>query len=298
MERAIRHHKSLRPKWAPYAFIAPVILLLLMYNIVPLLSSFVISAYDMNTTLQNAKFVGLANFAEALLDARFWNSLVVTLKWTAVEVPLQLLVAIGLAGLLKKNTRSNKLFRAVYFLPVICSATATGIMWKLILHSNVGYVPYILRLLGMGKINFMNTPGLTFYVIVFMSVWKTFGVSMTILIGAMQNVSESLYEAADIDACGKFRQFFSITLPCIRPTLWFLVMTRVIGSFQVFDIVYTTTGGGPNFSTETLVTYIYTRGFDVGRMGYASALSIYLLAIILIITVVMYTFMNKQEKDI
>lgn len=182
-------------------------------------------------------------------------------------------------------------------MPIICSATATGIMWKLILHSNVGYVTYLFRLMGLGKINFMNTPGLTFYVIVFMSVWKTFGISTTILIGAMQNVSVSLYEAADIDACSKFKQFFYITLPSIKPTLWFLIMTRVIGSFQVFDIVYTTTGGGPSLSTETLVTYIYTRGFEVFRMGYASALSVCLLLIVLVMTLVMYAMMLRGERE-
>ena len=251
--------------------------------LLPLNEIFAISTLDMGMTFNNAVFAGLDNFREALGDWRFWNSLVVTLKWTAVEVPLQLITAIAMAGLLRKNSRPNQLFRAIYFMPVICSATATGIMWKRILHSNVGYIPYIMKLMGLGKVNFMNNPSVTFYVIVFMSVWKTFGVSMTIFIGAMQNVSADLYEAADLDGCGKLRQFFQITLPCIRPTLWFLMMTRIIGSFQVFDIVYTTTGGGPNYTTETLVSYIYSRGFgDVKRMGYASSLSIWLLALILI----------------
>ena len=208
-----------------------------------------------------------------------------------------MLIALLLAGLLTRNTVTNKLFRAIYFMPIVCSATATGIMWKLILHSNVGYITYVLRMMGFGKINFMNTAGLTFYVIVFMSVWKTFGISTTILIGAMQNVPTVLYEAADIDGCSKLGQFFHITLPGIRPTLWFLIMTRIIGSFQVFDIVYTTTGGGPSLTTETLVSYIYTRGFEVFRMGYASALSVVLLGLILIITVIMYGAMLKGEKD-
>jgi len=296
MPRAVKHG-HLRNPYVPYLFIAPVILLLLVFNVLPLIISFVISLFDAGITFNTSAFLGLGNFNEVFHDPRFYNSLSVTMKWTVVEVPAQLLIALLLAGLLTRNTTINKLFRAVYFMPIVCSATATGIMWKLILHSNVGYVTYLLRLAGLGKINFMNTAGLTFYVIVFMSVWKTFGISTTILIGAMQNVSVSLYEAADIDGCSRFKQFFYITLPGIKPTLWFLIMTRIIGSFQVFDIVYTTTGGGPSLSTETLVTYIYTRGFEVFRMGYASALSVVLLGIILIITVIMYSMMLHGEKE-
>ena len=287
--------KKRRSTLAPYLFIAPVIILLFVFNIAPLLISFFISLFDADISFNLNKFIGLGNFAEVFQDSRFYNSLGVTLKWTVVEVPCQLLIALLLAGLLTRNTVTNKLFRAIYFMPIVCSATATGIMWKLILHSNVGYITYVLRMMGFGKINFMNTAGLTFYVIVFMSVWKTFGISTTILIGAMQNVPTVLYEAADIDGCSKLGQFFHITLPGIRPTLWFLIMTRIIGSFQVFDIVYTTTGGGPSLTTETLVSYIYTRGFEVFRMGYASALSVVLLGLILIITVIMYGAMLKGE---
>ena len=289
--------KRQRSTAAPYLFIAPVIILLFVFNIAPLLISFFISLFDADISFNLNKFIGLGNFAEVFRDSRFYNSLSVTLKWTVVEVPCQLLLALLLAGLLTRNTVSNKIFRAIYFMPIVCSATATGIMWKLILHSNVGYVTYVLRVLGFGKINFMNNPGVTFYVIVFMSVWKTFGISTTILIGAMQNVPTVLYEAADIDGCSRFLQFFHITLPGIRPTLWFLIMTRIIGSFQVFDIVYTTTGGGPSLTTETLVSYIYTRGFEVFRMGYASALSVVLLGLILIITVIMYSAMLRGEKE-
>ncbi len=294
-----RVHKkgALTGRYAPYLFIAPVILLLFLFNLVPLITSFVISLYDADIAFNLNTFLGLGNFREVFSDSRFYNSLMVTLKWTVVEVPIQLIIALILAGLLTRNTAVNKIFRAIYFMPIICSATATGIMWKLILHSNVGYVTYLLRVMGFGKINFMNAAGITFYVIVFMSVWKTFGISTTILIGAMQNISRSLYEAADIDGCSKFKQFFHITIPGIKPTLWFLIMTRIIGSFQVFDIVYTTTGGGPSLTTETLVTYIYTRGFEVFRMGYASALSVVLLGLILIITVITYGAMLRDEKD-
>ena len=286
-----------KPAHIAYLFIAPAMILLLLFNIIPLIASLVISTFDVSMTLNDARFVGLGNFVEAFHDSRFWNSMWVTIKWTLVEMPIQVIVALLLAALLTKNTWFNKLCRGVYFLPIICSATAGSIMWRIILNSNVGYITFLLNKLGFGKINFMNNPGVTFYVIVFMSVWKSFGISTIILVSAMQNVPRVLYEAAELDRAGKIRQFFSITLPGIAPSLWYVVMTRIIGSLQVFDIVYTTTGGGPNFTTETLVTYIYTRAFEVNRMGYATAVSECLFGLILVITICLYSRMLKQENE-
>lgn len=286
-----------KPAHIAYLFIAPAMILLLLFNIIPLIASLVISTFDVSMTLNDARFVGLGNFVEAFHDSRFWNSMWVTIKWTLVEMPIQVIVALLLAALLTKNTWFNKLCRGVYFLPIICSATAVSIMWRIILNSNVGYITFLLNKLGFGKINFMKNPGVTFYVIVFMSVWKSFGISTIILVSAMQNVPRVLYEAAELDRAGKIRQFFSITLPGIAPSLWYVVMTRIIGSLQVFDIVYTTTGGGPNFTTETLVTYIYTRAFEVNRMGYATAVSECLFGLILVITICLYSRMLKQENE-
>ena len=286
-----------KPAHIAYLFIAPAMILLLLFNIIPLIASLVISTFDVSMTLNDARFVGLGNFVEAFHDSRFWNSMWVTIKWTLVEMPIQVIVALLLAALLTKNTWFNKLCRGVYFLPIICSATAVSIMWRIILNSNVGYITFLLNKLGFGKINFMNNPGVTFYVIVFMSVWKSFGISTIILVSAMQNVPRVLYEAAELDRAGKIRQFFSIMLPGIAPSLWYVVMTRIIGSLQVFDIVYTTTGGGPNFTTETLVTYIYTRAFEVNRMGYATAVSECLFGLILVITICLYSRMLKQENE-
>ena len=286
-----------KPAHIAYLFIAPAMILLLLFNIIPLIASLVISTFDVSMTLNDARFVGLGNFVEAFHDSRFWNSMWVTIKWTLVEMPIQVIVALLLAALLTKNTWFNKLCRGVYFLPIICSATAVSIMWRIILNSNVGYITFLLNKLGFGKINFMNNPGVTFYVIVFMSVWKSFGISTIILVSAMQNVPRVLYEAAELDRAGKIRQFFSITLPGIAPSLWYVVMTRIIGCLQVFDIVYTTTGGGPNFTTETLVTYIYTRAFEVNRMGYATAVSECLFGLILVITICLYSRMLKQENE-
>ena len=201
-----------------------------------------------------------------------------------------------IAAFLTKNTLRNKFYRAVYFLPVICSATAIGIMWKMILNANIGFIPYVLRMLGMGRINFLNTPKLTIYVVAFISIWRSFGISAIIYVTAIQQIDASLYEASEIDGAGKVRQFFAITVPSIRPTFWYILMTRFAGALQIFDIIYTTTNGGPNYTTESTVSYIYTRAFtSAGRMGYASALSVVLFSIIMAVTIVLYSRMNRED---
>ncbi len=283
-----------KPQHAAYLFILPAALL--VFNVIPLFASFYISTLNMVISFDNATFVGMANYREALTDMRFINSIKVTVLFTAVEVPIQMVIGLVMSALLTKNTFTNKLFRSIYFLPIICSATAIGIMFQIILHSNVGLVTYWIKLLGFGKVNFLNTPGLTLGVVIAVSVWRTFGISTIILISAMQNIPSDYYEAAQIDGAGRIRQFFSITMPSIMPSFWFLLMTRIIGSLQVFDLIYTLTDGGPNFTTETLVAYVYTKAFDSGsRMGYATAMSEFLFLFIMIITLIQYYVMSKTE---
>lgn len=285
-----------KPSRSAYLFLAPSVILLILFSVVPLIIAFGLSLFDVSITMDSARFIGLENFAEAFQDSRFINSLKVTAIFTGLEVPLQVLGALVVAALIAKNNIKNKIFRAVYFLPVICSATAIGIMWRMILHSNIGFVTAALQSMGLGKINFLNTPGLTIFVVSFISIWRSFGISAIIYVTAIQQVSASLYEAAEMDGAGKIRQFWHITAPSIRPTFWYILMTRFAGALQIFDIIYITTNGGPNYTTESTVTYIYSRAFSSrSSMGYASAMSVILFAIIMVVTVLMYHKMNQED---
>lgn len=285
-----------KPSRSAYIFLIPSLILLVLFNVIPLLIAFGLSLFDVPMTLSGGTFVGLGNFREAFGDSRFINSLKITAVFTGLEVPIQVFGALIVAALITKNNKRNKFFRAVYFLPVICSATAVGIMWRMILHSNIGFITATLQSMGLGKINFLNTPGLTIFVVSFISIWRSFGISAIIYVTAVQQVSPALYEAADMDGAGKIRQFFSITVPSIRPTFWYILMTRFAGALQIFDIIYTTTNGGPNFTTESTVTYIYSRAFSSSSsMGYASAMSVILFVVIMVITVFMYRKMNQED---
>lgn len=284
-----------KPSHMAYLFVMPVVLLLFVFRIIPMVAALVCSFFDMDMFLVGKGFVGLDNYREAFADRRLWNSLWVTLKFTLIEVPIQIIVGLVLAALLTKNSGRNKIFRAVYFLPVVCSATAVAIMWRMFLHSNVGIMTYWLEQIGIKGVNFLNSPSITLYVIIFMSVWRSFGISTVIFVSAMQNVPGELYESADLDGCGKIRQFFTITIPMIKENLSFVLITRFIGSLQVFDLIFTTTEGGPNYTTETLVYYTYVKAFSNNRMGYGSAVSMFLFAIILVITILFYAKLYKEE---
>ena len=297
------NRKKVRPKSferklerTAYLFIMPAAILLIIFCIVPMLGSFFVSTQKMGVDLSKAEFVGLDNYTKALSDRRFLQSVGISLKYTAVEVPLQMIIGLVLSALLAKNTVLNKLFRSIYFLPVVASAVTVGVTWQLVLHSNIGIFTYWLKLLGMKDANLLNNTSTALYVVVFVAIWKTFGISAIILVSAIQNISDSLFEAAAMDGAGKIRQFFSVTLPSIMPSFWFLLMTRIIGSLQMFDIVYTMTGGGPSRSTTTMVVYIYDQAFNsMNKMGSSTAMSEFLFVGIMAITIVMYIIMDRTS---
>jgi len=297
------NRKKVRPKSferklerTAYLFIMPAAILLIIFCIVPMLGSFFVSTQKMGVDLSKAEFVGLDNYTTALSDRRFLQSVGISLKYTAVEVPLQMIIGLVLSALLAKNTVLNKLFRSIYFLPVVASAVTVGVTWQLVLHSNIGIFTYWLKLLGMKDANLLNNTSTALYVVVFVAIWKTFGISAIILVSAIQNISDSLFEAAAMDGAGKIRQFFSVTLPSIMPSFWFLLMTRIIGSLQMFDIVYTMTGGGPSRSTTTMVVYIYDQAFNsMNKTGYSTAMSEFLFVGIMAITIVMYIIMDRTS---
>lgn len=279
-----------------YRFLAPAAILLIFFCILPMLASFWFSLQQMGVNLETAKFVGLKNYVKAFGDRKFIQSIVLTLRFTAMEVPLQMIAGLLFSALLTKNTFLNKIFRGIFFLPMIASAVTVGIMWQLTLHSNIGLFTYWLKCLGANNPNYLNNPDTALTAVMCIAVWKTFGISTMILISAMQNVPDSLYEAAEIDGAGKIRQFFSVTIPEIMPQFWFLLMTRIIGSLQVFDTIYTLTRGGPNRATTTMVVYIFDKAFNsLNQMGYATAMSEILFFMLLILTAIQYFFMNKTS---
>lgn len=282
-----------------YLFLLPSTVILIVFVFVPLISTFFISLLHMDVFMQNASFVGLANFKQLFADSRVFGDTVNTLYFTVMEVPLQIVVALLLATLIARDTPFNKLMRTVFYLPFICSLTAIGIVWSMLLDPNMGWLPYVLGKIGVPSFSLLQDQNLAMPTIAIISVWKGFGYTITLLVAAILNVPESLYEAANLDGAGYWSKFAKITIPEIWPTICFCIVTNTIGSLQTFDLPYIMTKGGPDYRTETIVEYIYDRGFQTApySLGYASTISVYLFIIIAIVTFVLRRFvLNRQEE--
>ena len=272
-----------------YAFIMPSMIILTIFVFIPLISSFIISLLNMNIFMKDISFAGLDNFKRLFADERVFNATSNTIIFSLFQVPLQIGIALLLSMCLAKNSKYTKILRSVYYLPFVCSMTAISIVWSMLLDPNLGIIPYWLKNLGLESVAFLKDPNLAMPTVIVITAWKGFGYTLTLIMAAMLNISPSLYEAADMDGANTWKKFKSITIPGIFPTTSFCIVTTTIGSLQMFDQTYVMTQGGPLYKTETLVQYIYDRGFQTAPydLGYASAISVYLFVIIAIVTFVL-----------
>lgn len=298
MEVLYKFKKSCN-KNAAYFFILPACSILLLFVLLPLIASLIMGFFNINIFFENTTFAGMNNFIRAMQDERFINALKNTVIFVAAEVPLQILLGLVVAALVSQTNLFSKMARSCYFVPVVCSMTAIGITWSMLLDSNIGLLPYLITKLGFEKISFFRDAKLAMPTIIIMTVWKNFGYTMSILVTGILGISKSYYEAATIDGASKIQQFFKITVPLLSQSIGFCIITNMIGSFQVFDQVYVTTQGGPLYKTETLVKYIYSTGFNAPyELGYSSAMSLMMFLIILICSLLMFKrISNKEAKD-
>jgi multiple sugar transport system permease protein len=188
-------------------------------------------------------------------------------------------------------------FKSLLFLPAITSMAIVAIIFRFLLDGDIGLISIWLKALGFPVTDFLRNPNTAMGAVVFTGVWRWMGFNMVIILSGLNAIPDSLYEAAEIDGAGRARQFFSISLPLLMPTMSFVIITNLISSFQVFDQIYVMTKGGPLFSTEVLVYYIYYRGFNVFDMGYASAMAFILFCIILVLTLIQLKGFKDSESN-
>jgi multiple sugar transport system permease protein len=282
-----------------YIFILPSMLILAIFVFIPLISSLCMSLFNMDIFMRDISFAGFDNFKRLFSDDRAANAAWNTLYFTILEVPLQIVIALIIASALAKNTFPCKILRGIYYMPFVCSMTAIGIIWSMLLDPNMGLLPYWLRFAGLPAASFLKDQNLAMPTVALITIWKGFGYTVTLLSAAILMVPLSLYEAADIDGAGFLNKFFCITIPGIRTTIGFCIVTNIISSLQVFDQTYVMTKGGPSFRTETLVQYIYDRGFQTAPydLGYASAVSLFLFIIVSVITFFLRRFILTEYKE-
>ncbi|WP_373231093.1 carbohydrate ABC transporter permease [Cohnella sp.] len=290
-----------KPQGAAYLFILPALVILLVFTVIPLLATIVISVLDMDIFLKGASYSGMENFQKLLSDERYWNAMKNTFYFTFVQMPLQIMLALVVAVFVSTNTLFRKILRTAFFLPFVCSLTAIAIVWSFLLDPQTGLYTHYLHLIGLPRLEFLRDPELAMPTVILMTVWRNFGYSMIILMAGIQSIPKSYYEAAQIDGASKLKQFKNITIPMLIPALSFCVITTTISALQVFDQIFVTTQGGPLFRTETVVNYIYNTGFKLAPydLGYASAISVSLMVVIMLITLSMNRyFLNNETSDV
>jgi len=283
--RRIRH--SL-PGWL---FAAPWIIGFLLFTAGPMLYSIYLSltSYDL---LQPPRWIGLENYSRLIDDPRVANSLKVTTVFSVVGVPLTMILGLGLALLLNQKIRGLNMWRTLFYLPAIVPAAAMGMLWRWLLDGQYGVINYSLKdWFGITGPAWLSKDWVLPAFII-MSVWGV-GVPMVINLAGLQNIPESLYEAAEIDGASGWNKLWNITLPLLSPVLFFNLLIGIVGALQSFTIFYVVTKGGPRNASETVMLYLYNNAFQFLNMGYASALAWMLFVYILALTIIVYRFSSK-----
>jgi multiple sugar transport system permease protein len=293
VEVARKKPMSLSKREAIYAYllIAPWIVGFIIFTLGPMIASLVFSFTDY-TVGQPTHFVGVQNFVKMFFgDARFWNSLGVTITYAVVAIPLGLILGLLLALLLNTKVPGIAFWRTLYYPPSVVSGVAVAILWSYLFNPFWGVINWILNMvtgIPMAQLpKWLADPNWALPALIIMSLWSVGG-GMIIYLAGLQGIPTTLYEAAEIDGANKIQSFFKITLPLITPVLFYNLVTGIIGTFQYFTNAYVMTQGGPIERTLFYNLYLYRNAFQYHEMGYASALAWVLFLIILVLTVVVF----------
>lgn len=273
-------------------FILPNFLGFLVFSLFPILFALYITFTEWNLA-KTPEFIGFANFVTLWNDTLFWKTLFNTAYYTFVAVPTGVFIAFWLAILLNRNMPGTVLFRTIYFLPQITLTVAAAFVWRWLYNPEFGLFNYLLGLIGIDGPAWLSSTTWAMPAIIIMGNWQGIGFAMLILLAGLQGIPSEYYEAAEIDGANPWQSLRHITVPLLTPTIFFVVVTSLIGAFQGFDQFQVMTQGGPAKSTTTLVMYIYQNGFSFFKMGYGSSLAFVLFATILIITLVQWQLANR-----
>lgn len=297
--------KSRRKFWTPkrkealigWLFLAPEIVGMLLLNVFALGFSLYLSLsdWDMLSGVQGIEFTGLDNYIKMFHDPTIIQAIKNNLIYMVLTVPIPIAIALVLSVLIHNSVFFKSYFKVAFFIPYISSIIAVAAVWSALFHPSLGPINQFLMDLGISNPpKWLVDPKTSLLAISIISSWAGLGYTIIIYMAGLTNISNEIYEAADIDGASAIKKFFAITVPMLRPTTFFLLITMLIGSFKVFDIIAFLTEGGPNNSSTMLVFRIYEEGFQYYNMGYASAISWLLFAIIGLITALTWKMRNEE----
>lgn len=301
-----RHHTKKRKiarnvlnewKWA-YIMVAPTIIGLIVLNIIPIIQTIYLSFYKSGAFGKGNIFIGLENYKKMFSDVQTWYAVRNTLVYTCLVVPITIVIALVIAVVLNKKICGKSIYRTIYFIPMVAAPSAVTMVWRWLYNYNFGFINHMLNSLGFDKVKWIEDKNISLFSISVIGIWSSIGYCMVILLAGLQEIPRDYYEASSIDGASSLKQFFSITLPLVSPTLFFVTVTSVIAAVQVFDVIYMMIDvANPAYnSTVSLVYLFYNNSFKYSNKGYGSAIVVLLLAIIMLITVIQMKVQKKWVK--
>ena len=283
----------MKPRYAPYAFLAPFFALFGVFMVYPLFDSIRLSMYSVRG-MRNETFVGLANIDRLIADPVFWTALWNTAYFALGSLLIQLPVALALALLLSNaRLKGRNLFRLSFFSPVLISGVFIAVIFYLLYDRRYGLVNMVLG----SEIQWLQDPDLVMPALVLAGVWRWAGFNMVYFLAGLQSIRRELYEAAAVDGAGTWQTFIHVTIPALKPVIAFVVITSMIGSFQLFDLPYVLTEGGPGNASLTMVMYLYKHGFEFINLGYAATIGWALAVIIGVISIIQVRFFGVFKEN-
>jgi multiple sugar transport system permease protein len=279
-----------------YLFILPSLIGFITFIVVPMVRSVQISFTKWNL-LRPPKYIGLENYQDAFADPRFWNALKVTAYYVVLNIPLQTVIALFMAVIIDRVTKSE-VVRGLLIIPYLLSSVMVAMIWQWILDPNLGFLNIMLERVGLESQDFFFSLTQGIPTIAGVNIWQHMGFNALLFYAGIQSIPKSLYEAATIDGAGEWGMFRRITLPLLRPVTVFILVTSIIGSFQVFDTINVTTQGGPIDATRVIVYYIVQNAFELSKFGYAAALSVILFSLLIVITLFQMRILRGNSSDL
>ncbi len=283
---------------AAYSLLLPGLSMYIPFHFLPILGVILLSLISWKGySFHTMQWVGLANYREILSDQRFWQALWHNIQFVLIVVAIQTMLSLFLAILLEQTLPLAKFFRGIYFMPTVLSLVVVGLLFSFVLSPSQGLLNTFLRMLGsQNPPAWLGDPKIALFVLMVVTIWKEFGLSMFLFIAGLESIPDELFDAAKVDGAGTWKVFTNIILPLIKETAYVVMIMATINCFKLFDLVRVMTKGGPFFATEVLATRMYTQSFKYGKIGYGSAIAVVLFLITFLISAIQFYFRSRGEK--
>ena len=295
LERSRARPQRLRETLTAWGFLTPAAAHLAVFSFAPILFALYLSVHRWSLGESAKPFVGLENFGRVLRDPLVWISLRNTVLFT-VQVPITMAIALGLALLLRRHSLISRIARTAFFLPYVSSVVAIALVWQWLYHADFGALNWALSALGLGPVDWLGNPRTALAAVMVVSIWTQVGYQMVVFLAGLQGIPDAYLDAARVDGANAWRRFWRVTFPLLKPVTLFVLVTGIIGSFQVFTTVYVLTDGGPLHATDVLAYRIYQSAWGLSQFGSASALSLLLFAILFWVTWTQFKLLGKRVE--